>query len=83
LIFSIIKALIFFHPTAPLTLSLYPHLNPPPSRGRKFLFISKVFPSPLAGEGRVRGHISIFSHLPPQGGRVREGMMSLYLFPFY
>jgi len=35
----------------------------PPQGGGNFFFISICFPSPLAGEGRVRGYVLIFSHL--------------------
>jgi hypothetical protein len=38
---------------------------PPPPRGREILFdFQYIPPLPLAGEGRERGNISIFSHLP-------------------
>jgi hypothetical protein len=50
------------------------HFPPPPCpspvKGEGIsLWISIFFPYPLAGEGRVRGNISIFSQLAPARGR--------------
>jgi hypothetical protein len=43
--------------------------TPSPLKGEENPFlISLCSPSPLEGEGRVRGIISIFSHLPPSEG---------------
>ena len=43
---------------------------PSPVKGEGIsLWISIIFPPPLAGEGRVRGNISIFSQLAPARGR--------------
>jgi hypothetical protein len=58
----------------------HPHPFPPPSRGREFLFeFPCISPLLLAGEGRERENISIFSHLPPS--RRREFLFYFNMFP--
>jgi hypothetical protein len=60
----------------PAIFSLYvnignitPTLPLPRQGGGNLVIISKGLPSPPRGEGRVRGRIPIFSHLPPSRGR--------------
>jgi len=58
------------HPGPPRSCEKIPKITPtlplPRQGGGNLLLISMGLPSPPRGEGRVRGHIPIFSHL--QGG---------------
>jgi len=52
---------------------IIPTLPLPCQGGGNLLLISTGLPSPPRGEGRVRGRIPIFSHLPPSEGTGWDG----------